>query len=573
MNVRRISSAATLGVVLIATPTMCRAQIAAPSQLTPQSLRPDSGSRDQGISLSGQSALAPPPGAEDLSVSVDHVRVEGAFAELDSLTAASVREISGKRVSVAQIYAFARSIEQTYAQAGYTLARVVVPPQEIINQGTLVIIVVDGFIEDIDVAGVPERVRDIVAARLGFLVGLRHLKRGVIERGLLVAGDIPGLKLRSTLMRGASNGGTRLVLEGVHDLVTGSLGTDDRLSRSLGTWQLRGTVSTNSALGFGEQIYGTVGSGADLTAAVAGRSPLAVYGGGAVIPLGTDGLTLNPEYTYSKTQTAQVPGVPASLGTFERFALRLHDPVVWTRSSSLNVNLSVEYVTQQVQAPTFGVTLNNDRYGVVRAGPDYAMSLPWGARLQLGAVLSQGLGGRTEADAIASGVPLSRVGAGPDFSKITGNFRVSQPLLGDLRFDLIGSGQLSMGKPMMLSEQFALDGTEAVSAFPAGTFNVDQGATLRGELVRPFAARFDAVGATFSPYLFGSVGRGWLLDVTSVEQSTINAGAVGIGTRSSVEVAAGSLGLSLGLELARQFTDVAGLRQGWRGNLNAMVTF
>jgi hemolysin activation/secretion protein len=570
---RALLGIATLGILLVAAPIMCRAQIVAPSQVTPQSLRPAPGVGDQGIGLSGQPALTPPIGAENLDILVGDVRVEGTFSELALLTAAKVREISGKRVSVAQIYAFAQSIEQIYAQAGYTLARVVVPPQKLVDQGTLVIVVVDGFIEGIDVASVPERDRRVVAARLSFLVGLRRLKRAAIERGLLIAGNIPGLKLRSTLMRGVSDGGTRLVLEGEHDLVTGSLGADDRLSRSLGTWQLRGTVAANNALGFGEQIYGTAGSGTDLGAAVAGRSPLTVVGGGAVIPLGTDGLTLNPEYTYSKTQTPQAPGVPASLGTFERFALRLRDPVVWTRSSSLNVNVSVEYVMQQLAAPAFGVTLNSDRYGVIRVGPDYAMSLPWGAGMQLGAVLSQGLGGRTEADALASGVPLSRAGAGPDFTKIAGNFRVSQPLQGDLRFDLIGFGQLPMGKPMMLSEQFALDGTEAVSAFAAGTFNVDQGATLRGELVRPFAARFDAVGATVSPYLFGSVGRGWLFDVTAVEQSTINAAAVGFGARSTVDVAAGSPGLSFGLELARQFTDVAGLRQGWRGNLNAMVTF
>jgi hemolysin activation/secretion protein len=573
MKARRILDTAALGVLLIAAPTLCRAQIAAPSQVTPQSLRPDFGSRDQGIALSGQPALTPPSGSEYLNVVVGDVRVDGAFAELGSLTAAYVREISGKQVTVAQIYAFARSIEQTYAQAGYTLARVVVPPQKIVNQGTLVIVVIDGFIEDIDLAGIPERVRGIVAARLSFLVGRRHLRLGVIERGLLIAGDIPGLKLRSTLMRGASDGGTRLVLEGEHDLVTGSLGTDDRLSRSLGTWQLRGSIAANSALGFGEQIYGTAGSGADLTAAFSGLSPLTVYGGGVVLPLGTDGLTLNPEYTHSRTQTPQAPGVPASIGIFDRFALRLRDPVIWTRSSSLNINVSIEYVMQQVQAPGFGVTLNNDRYGVVRLGPDYAMSLPWGAGLQLGANLSQGLGGRTEADAVASGVPLSRAGASPDFTKITGNVRVSQPLPGDTRFDLIGLGQLSMGKPMMRSEQFALDGTEAVSAFAAGTFNADQGATLRGELVRPFAARFNAVSATVSPYLFGSIGRGWLLNVTSVEQSIINAGAIGFGARSNVDVAAGSPGLSFGLELARQLTDVSGLRQGWRGNVNAMVTF
>ena len=558
---------------MIGEPTLGRAQIAAPSQVTPQSLRPDAPSREPGIALSGQSALTPPAGSENLHVLVGDVRIDGAFAELGPLVATYVREITGTRVTVAQIYAFARSIEQAYARAGYALARVVVPPQNLVDRGTLVIVVVDGFIESVDVAGVPEPVRVEVGARLGFLVGRRHLKGDVIERGLLIAGDIPGLKLRSTLMRGTRDGGTRLVLEGDHRIVTGSLGADDRLNRSLGTWQLRGTVAANSALGLGEQLYGTVGLGADLTAAVAGSSPLTVYGGGAVIPLGTDGLTLNPEYTRSTTQTPQAPGVPASLGTFERFALRMRDPVIWTRSSSLNINLSIEYVKQQVLAPAFGVALNDDRYVVARIGPDYATSLPWGAGLQLGVNLSQGLGGRTEADAIASGIPLSRLGAGPGFTKITGNVRVSQSLQNDVRFDVIGSGQLSLGKPILRSEQFSLDGAEAVSAFAAGTFNVDQGATLRGELVRPFSTRFDGAAATVSPYLFSSAGRGWVFGATSVEQSTITAGAIGFGARSSIDAAAGMPGLSFGLELARKFTDVPGFRQGWRGNVNAMVTF
>jgi len=571
--VRATLATVTLGILLIAAPTWCRAQITAPSQLTPQNLRPDTASREQGIALSGQPALAPPAGSENLHVLVGDVRVDGAFAELSPLVAAYVREITGNRISVAQIYAFARSIEQAYAQAGYTLARVVVPPQNLVDRGTLVIVVIDGFIESVDVAGVPESIRVEVGARLGYLVGRRHLKGSVIERALLVAGDIPGLKLRSTLMRGTRDGGTRLVLEGDHRIVTGSLGADDRLNRSLGTWQLRGTIAANSALGFGEQIYGTVGSGADLRAAVAGSSPLTVYGAGAVIPVGMDGLTLNPEYTRSTTQTPQALRVPASLGTFERFALRMRDPVIWTRSSSLNLNLSIEYVTQQVQAPAFGVTLNNDRYVVARIGPDYATSLPWGAGLQLGVNLSQGLGGRTEADAISSGIPLSRLGAGPEFTKITGNFRVSQPLQNDVRFDVIGSGQLSLAKPMLRSEQFVLDGSEAVSAFAAGTFNVDQGATLRGELVRPFSTRLDGTAATVSPYLFSAVGHGWVFSATRVEQSTVTAGAIGFGARSSIDTAAGFPGLSLGLELARQFTDVPGLRQGWRGNVNAMVTF
>jgi len=565
--------AAALSISAVAVPTFCRAQVASPSQLTPQSLRPDAGSRNPGIVLPGPAAATAPQGAENLNVVIDDVEVDGAFPELSAATAAWVGQIRGRRISLAQIYADAAALERLHAEAGYPLARVVIPPQKLVDHGRLVVLVIDGFIEAIDLTGVPERAVDVVAARTDFLVGRRHVTIGEIERALLIAGDVPGLKLKSTLLRGGREGGVKLLLEGGHDLISGSLGGDDRLSKSLGTWQLRGSVAVNSAFGAGEQIYATAGLGADLRAAIDGTSPLVVYGGGVVIPIGTDGMTINPEYTHSTTRTAEALGVPASLGTFERYALRLRDPLLLTRKTSLYLNVSLEEVSQQLAAPDFGVTLNSDRYAVLRAGPDTTMTLPWGESLQLGANLSQGLGGRTAAEAAASGVPLSRLGAGPEFTKLTANARLSQPMPYELRLDLIGAGQYSLGKPMMRPEQIALDGNDAVSAFASGSFTADQGVTLRGELSRPFAVSFNAVNAVLSPYLFGSYGRGWLADATSVEQSVINASAFGVGVRGNVEAKAGLPAASLGIELGRGYTDVAGIRQGWRANVTASALF
>ena len=569
-SARKVS--AVTGIWLMSFPSDAYAQITSPSQVTPQSLRP-APPLGQGITLLGQSPQTTPRSAEGLDVLIGNVVVDGGFAECAAQTAAVIAGIAGKRLTIEQIYALARTIERIHAAAGYVLARVVVPPQKLVNRGPLRLAVVDGFIEEVDVGGVPQRVRAVVAERVGFLVGRRHVRLGEIERGLLIAGDVPGLRLKSTLTRGAREGGTRLVLEGQHRLVTGSLGGDDHLSRSLGTWQLRGAIAVNGALGIGEQVYGTVGAGADLNAAVNGMSPLAVYGGGVVIPLGPQGFTLNPEYTRSTTRTPLQSGVPATVGAFERFALRLRDPVIWTRSASLHLNLSLEYVIQQLQAPAFDVGLNRDRYAVLRGGADYAASLPWGAGLQAGAAISQGIGGRTEADASSSGLPLSRTGASPDFSKLTANLRVSGPLPWGTRLDVIGLGQASFGRPLFRSEQFALDGADAVSAFAAGTLSADQGITVRGELARPFSARFEAANATVAPYLFGSGGRGWLMDATSVEQPVINAGALGLGARGNVEAADGSPGFNLALELGRQFTNATGARQGWRGNLNVTSAF
>ncbi|MGA2292108.1 ShlB/FhaC/HecB family hemolysin secretion/activation protein [Bradyrhizobium sp.] len=523
--------------------------------------------------MPGPAAATAPQGAENLNVVIDDVEVDGAFPELSAATAAWVGQIRGRRISLAQIYADAAALERLHAEAGYPLARVVIPPQKLVDHGRLVVLVIDGFIEAIDLTGVPERAVDVVAARTDFLVGRRHVTIGEIERALLIAGDVPGLKLKSTLLRGGREGGVKLLLEGGHDLISGSLGGDDRLSKSLGTWQLRGSVAVNSAFGAGEQIYATAGLGADLRAAIDGTSPLVVYGGGVVIPIGADGITLNPEYTHSTTRTAEALGVPASLGTFERYALRLRDPLLLTRKTSLYLNVSLEEVSQQLAAPDFGVTLNSDRYAVLRAGPDTTMTLPWGESLQLGANLSQGLGGRTAAEAAASGVPLSRLGAGPEFTKLTANARLSQPMPYELRLDLIGAGQYSLGKPMMRPEQIALDGNDAVSAFASGSFTADQGVTLRGELSRPFAVSFNAVNAVLSPYLFSSYGRGWLADATSVEQSVINASAFGVGVRGNVEAKAGLPAASLGIELGRGYTDVAGIRQGWRANVTASALF
>jgi hemolysin activation/secretion protein len=560
---------ASLGILV---GSAAHAQSTAPSQFTPQNLRPETMPGSQAIVLPGPSAIAPAAGDSGLAVTVGDVQLEGAFPELASASAALTGKLRGRRVSVAQIYSAASELERIYAEAGYPLVRILVPPQHLVDRGPLRLVVVDGFIETIDVEGVPAKARAVVAKRTAMLIGRRHLKLAEIERSLLIAGDVPGLKLRSALERGNRDGGVRLILEGEHRLVSTSVGIDNRLSSSLGTWQLRGAIGLNSAFGAGEQVYGTVGLGANLNS-VPGIAPLGIYGGGVIVPVGVDGVTINPEYTHSTTRTIATPGVPASLGTFDRYALRLRAPIILMRKQSLYANFSLEDIDQQMTAPDFGVTLNRDHYRVFRAGPDYATTLPSGTGMQLGAQLSMGLGGRTDLDAAASGIPLSRLGAGPDFAKLTASASFSQPLPANLRLDVITTGQFTQGKPILRPEQIALDGSDSVSAFASGTFTADQGLAVRSELSRPFALGVGGVNAIASPYLFGAAGRGWLENATSVEQPVFNAGAVGLGVRGTVEMAANVPSPSLALEIARGYTDLVGVKAGWRAGVNVSATF
>ena len=74
---------AITGIWLLSVASGAHAQIASPSQVTPQSLRP-AASPDQGITLLVPSSQAAPKGAEGLDVVVGDVLVDGGFVECAS---------------------------------------------------------------------------------------------------------------------------------------------------------------------------------------------------------------------------------------------------------------------------------------------------------------------------------------------------------------------------------------------------------------------------------------------------------------------------------------------------------
>jgi hemolysin activation/secretion protein len=559
---------------VVALPLAARSQVVAPSQVTPETLRPAAPSAPAPPQISGAEPLQAPAGAEKLSFIVGRVTIKGAFPEFDSETRAFIHAVQGQRVTVARIYELANAMEQSYARAGYVLARVTVPEQKLNDHGPLRIVVVDGFVEKVQVDNVPEGVRALVAARMASLIGRRHIKLTEIERRLLISGDVPGLRLKSTLERGKTAGGVRLVLEGTYQVVTATATIDDRMPASLGTWTYGTTVAINSAFGFGEQLYGSAQVGGDLGEAFDAASSLRVLGAGAVLPLGFDGWTVNPEYTYSRTLPEPPSGGLVNLGTFDRFALRTTYPVIRTRTQTFSLNGAFEYIDQTVFLPALDSELNHDRYSVLRGGPALDTALPWlGESLQAAVVFSHGLGGRNAEDAAASGIPLSRPGSGPYFSKATLDGRLVQPLTEDFRFDLIGHAQTSFGRPLMLPEEFFLDGPTAISSYPTGSLPVDEGATLRAELSRLFSVPEMKIPVVLSPYLFGAYGAGRLDDPTPLEVAMVHAAAFGAGVRSNVDFPGGYQGFSVAIETARQYSNLPTLPQAWRENVVVNMRF
>jgi hemolysin activation/secretion protein len=305
--------------------------------------------------------------------------------------------------------------------------------------------------------------------------------------------------------------------------------------------------------------------------------PLRFAGIGAVIPLGSDGFTLNPEYTKSATRPSVSIGAPRVSGAFERLALRTAYPLIRAHDHTLTMTGGLSFIRQSQRARDFSVDLDKDQYSVASVGIEDSYTFSSGTLLTSGLTLSHGLGGRGQPEALFSGVPLSRQGAGPVFTKLTGAVHLSQPLPQEFWLDIVALGQSSFGKPLPSPEQFALDGSNAVSAFAAGSFSVDQGATLRAEIRRPFVvSRFG-----IAPYVFAAAGRGEIVEPTAVEQSIVAAQSVGLGVRTQVdplrtgagEEAITLPGFSIGFEAGRQFSNLPGLQHGWRAGLDVSAKF
>lgn len=521
------------GWVAVLAPTAAAAQSMLPSQITPPTFRPEPNRGVESRGFPAGPTLVVPPGA-DLVVRIRSVEVEGGLGELAPTTSEILKPWFGRRMSVAEMQGLALAIEAAYANAGYVLVRVGIPPQELKDGDTLRLVVVDGFIEDIDVAAVPDAVRAPVLGRVSALIGQKSIKLATIERHVMLAGEVSGVRLRSALARGKSEGGTRLILEAEHERLVGAIVADNRLSDTFGRWQVAASGVVNSALGWGEQGYATIGRDGSGLADPTEPWPMFVFAAGLVLPIGTDGFTLNPEFTRSLTRTPSIAFVPGTEGLMHRWSLRAAYPLIRQRAQTLDVRLSGEHIQQSIDTPDLDSRLSEDVYHVARGGADFSAALDGGLWVQFGVTLSQGLGGRTANDAAAEKIPLSQQHAGPQFTTLAFTGRLTRELPLGFRADAHVGGQTSFGDAVLRPEKFSLDGRRTLSPFESGSLYADTGATLRLELVRSLpeiAASVDFAGLVLEPYAFAAFGRGVLEAPTRVEPSSFEARARGIGLR------------------------------------------
>lgn len=527
------------------------------SQVTKPSYAPSVTSPAQGsLDLPATTGLTAPAGADKLYVTPSGLEVEGQLPAFKAATTQIEASIKDKRVSGTALFAAAQALETAYVQAGYLLARVTLPPQTIESGMPLKLIVTLGYVESIDASAFQGMARRRIEAVLQPLVGNPSLTRGELERRLLLAGDIPGVRLKSTLKAGKAPGATVIVVDGHYNLMALSASFDNSLGKDLGRDSASIGTNFNNILGLGDVEYLQLGGYPGSKNSVFNSDPRnRQIVAGFTLPLSVDGLWLNVEGVDSHTHPTSSLSF-TMLDHYQRFSTKLG--YNWIRSRNFNtsseIGFSIANETQKLDIDGTRINWTEDKLRVLRFAQNADTYTSWGGFVSGSATASFGLDSLGAREGTTT-LPMSRSGAKPDFTKLDISSRYSQSFANNqVQWSVFGKAQTSFGNVMASSEQFGLGGFDGLSAFEGGALMGDSGAMARSELTLPFVlpaiASYSGFGTVAAPYIFGATGFTKLAQATAVENSTTYANAFGAGLRFGLSQADSSHGTSLSIEVA-----------------------
>ena len=139
------------------------------------------------------------------------------------------------------MYALASRITALYGSDGYVLSRAIVPPQTLGPKGAVVHIeIIEGYVDRVIWPdGIKERYRDFFTDYERRIVESRPANIKVIERYLLLASDLPGLKFSSTFKPSTSERRASTLLVSARRKADRRTGKHRQLGIT-GTWPLAG---------------------------------------------------------------------------------------------------------------------------------------------------------------------------------------------------------------------------------------------------------------------------------------------------------------------------------------------
>ena len=393
-------------------------------------------------------------------------------------------DLLGGEVSLAAVYDLARRITAKYGAAGYVLSRAIVPPQNFGRRGAVIRIqVVEGYVDQV-IWPVEKltRYRDFFTDYSARITADRPANVRTLERYLLLANDLPGLKFSTTLKPSPTHPNASILIVEVKEKMIDTIARiDNRGTRARGPWQYLGSATFNNIAGSHEAFTATYAGTFQL-------EELQYIQAAYRQVLNSEGLTFfaNASYAIGRPGTELL----RSLDYRTRSGIAeagLAYPVIRTRE--LNLILSgLGFITddqsasarpavharQAARLPPQGRCRLGRQLPRHQSGQCHVQPGHQGPRLE-----RQRRSGR-RCRRQASPIPSTNAGR-VDFSKIEATFSRLQPLLPNFSAFVAAYGQYAF-TPLLVSEQCSYGGRFFGRAFDPSQMLGDHCWAVLGEL-------------------------------------------------------------------------------------------
>jgi hemolysin activation/secretion protein len=551
---------AALGLVAVATGAM--AQPVVPSSVQPgreqqrftEPAQPLS--QPGGATISLPSTVAP-KGADRMFVLVRDVRLEGATVYKQDELAPLWADLIGHKVTLAAVYDLAQKITAKYGNDGYVISRAIVPPQQLDPGGAIVHIkVIEGYVDKVEWPRALEKYRDFFSYYTTRITAQRPANIHNIERYLLLAGDLPGLKFKNSLKPSSANqGAATLIVELTgQSLVDWAARVDNRGPPGQGPLEFLASVTANNLL--------RVHDAFTLTYAGPFKAQELKY------IYGQYSQVLIPEGLTWFVDASDGWGRPDLGSAFQLVApdYRTKSTIFetgltfpWLRTRERNLSTTVLWFASDNEAftplvPNFAPSSTDRlRGGRLKVNADWAD--PFNGINQVNVIVSKGIQGL---GSTSDGQPLaSHINGRVDFSKVEATVTRVQQLPANFSFLIAAYGQYA-GTALLNPELCGYGGRVFGRAFDPSNLVADECAETLFEL------RYDIPGMAMMPK---QITQAQLYGFT--DWGTLHNLAPDVGTPRNVNAASAGGGLRLGwlnMFTADLSADkaVEGPRNDWR---------
>lgn len=412
-----------------------------------------------------QDAIPATAEADTVKMVVKNLMVTGAKVYSEAELLALTGFTPGSELTLTDLRGMAAKISNHYRSNGYFVAQAYLPAQDI-KDGAVTIAVIEGEYGKVTLNNQTKLSDGLANDVFGGLNSGDPIQAAPLENRLLLLSDIPGVKVKSSLVPGASVGASDLIVDLTPGpTVSGEVDFDKAGNRYTGEYRLGGTVNLNNLAGRGDVAsLRAMTSGSGLNYA---RASYQMQFGKATAGVAYSGLKYKLGKEFAPLRAHGTAEIASIYGSY---------PLIRSRNNNLNAGLIYEEkrfqdkedVTPSVtdkKAHVLSASLYGDSRDSFGGGGVNAYALTWST----GEIDIQTPAARIIDQATAK--------SNGHYDKLGFRLRRLQRITDSLALSAALDGQFA-SKNLDSSEKMQLGGMYGVRAYPEGEAYADEGYVL-----------------------------------------------------------------------------------------------